>query len=214
MIRKLATSPELHQDIYAVASKRAALQEFKESLGSDLSEGDWQKFFERNPWIFGHGLNYVFLNKVGEKLETVTTGSAFDKLGKRADGLMQTRAEVSQYVLVEIKQNNTGLLQRIPYRPGCWAVSGEIAGAVAQTQKTVFEFTRNRFRDRLKDALGNDKNSEIYSVEPRSFLIVGNLSQLKDNEDQSCLFRTFSPQHPCARDSNVRRIVSKDKLHC
>jgi hypothetical protein len=153
LLNKLAASPDLQHDIYAVAAKRAVLDTFEANLRGDLSEADWQAFFESNPWIFGHGLNYVFLNKVGKKLETVTTGSAFDHSGKRSDGLMLTRAEVSQYVLVEIKKNDTDLLRRLPYRPGCWAVSDELAGAVTQTQKTVFEFTRNRFRDRLKDAL-------------------------------------------------------------
>ena len=75
LIGELASTPELHQDIYAVAAKRAALTEFKENLvGEGVSEPDWQEFFERNPWIFGHGLNYVFLDKVGKKLEARTTG--------------------------------------------------------------------------------------------------------------------------------------------
>ena len=56
LIGELASTPELHQDIYAVAAKRAALTEFKENLvGEGVSEPDWQEFFERNPWIFGHG---------------------------------------------------------------------------------------------------------------------------------------------------------------
>jgi hypothetical protein len=104
LIKDLAASPELRHDIYAVSAKRAALAEFKSNLHETLSEPQWQGFFERNPWIFGHGLNYVFLDKAASKLEAVTTGSAFNRAGKRADGLMLTRAEVSQYVLVEIKR--------------------------------------------------------------------------------------------------------------
>ncbi len=117
LIRKLAATPELHHDIYAVARKRAALAEFETNLRQDgISEPDWQAYFERNPWIFGHGLNYVFLDRVGAKLEASTTGSTFDRPGKRADGLMRTRAEVSQYVLVEIKKDSTELLQKAIYR--------------------------------------------------------------------------------------------------
>ena len=104
LLKALAASPELHHDIYAVAAKRAALAEFKNHLASTLSEGEWQAFFEENTWIFGHGLIYVFLNKVGKKLESQTTGSTFDRPGKRVDGLMRIRAEVSQYVLLEIKK--------------------------------------------------------------------------------------------------------------
>ena len=87
IIEQLAQSPELHHDIYAIASKRDALATFKQMLGSDASEADWQAFFETNPWIFGHGLNYVFLDKVAGKLETNTTGSTFDQSGKRVDAL-------------------------------------------------------------------------------------------------------------------------------
>jgi hypothetical protein len=188
IIRELAASPELHHDVYAVAAKRAALVEFETNLThSKVSEPTWQAFFERNPWIFGHGLNYVFLDKVGAKLEARTTGGTFHRLGKRADGLMRTRAKVSQYVLVEIKKNSTELLQKT-YRPGCWSVSDEVSGAVTQTQKTAFEFARDHFRDDLKDASGNSTGNIAYAVEPKSFLVAGNLAQLEGNDDKIACF--------------------------
>jgi hypothetical protein len=206
LIKELATSPELHHDIYAVATKRAALAQFETNLESNISETTWQEFFEGNSWIFGHGLNYVFLNKVGEKLESTTTGSAFDRVGKRADGLMLTRAEVSQYVLVEIKKNDTSLLQTKEYRPGCWGVSRELSDAVTQTQKTAFEFTRNRFRDYLKDDLGNDTGRTIYSVDPRTYLIIGNLSELTGNDEKIACFELYR------RNIRAPEILTFDEL--
>jgi hypothetical protein len=191
LIKELASNPELHQDIYAVAAKRAALAEFQNNLASNLSEPEWQRFFEQNSWIFGHGLNYLFLNKVSRKLETQTTGSAFDRAGKRADGLLGTRAEVSQYVLVEIKRNDTDLLQETDYRSGCWGVSHELSNAVTQAQKTVFDFTRERFRDHLKDQFGNDTGISVYAVEPRSFLVIGNLTQVLGNDDKVACFELY-----------------------
>jgi hypothetical protein len=192
LIRELAASSELHHDIYAVAAKRTALAEFETNLRRDgFGEAKWQAFFERNPWIFGHGLNYVFLDKVGAKLEASTTGSTFDRPGKRADGLMRTRAEVSQYVLVEIKKDATELLQKAAYRPGCWNVSDELSGAVTQTQKTAFEFARERFRDDMKDETGESTGSMAYAIQPRSYLIVGNLAQLKGNDDKVACFELY-----------------------
>lgn len=206
LLQELAASPELHRDIYAVAAKRAALAEFEGNLSADLSEPEWQRFFECNSWIFGHGLNYVFLNKVGDKLETQTTGSAFDRPGKRADGLMLTKAEVSQYVLVEIKKNDTDLLQKAEYRSGCWGVSDEISNAVTQIQKTVFEFTRNRFHDYLKDSDGNHTGRSAYAVEPRSFLVVGNLTQLLGNDDKVACFELYR------RNIRAPEILTFDEL--
>lgn len=85
LLKGLSNAPELHDDIYAVAAKREALREFENNLTNRVSEANWQSFFERNTWIFGHGLNYVFLDKVAKKLEATTTGNAFDQAGKRAD---------------------------------------------------------------------------------------------------------------------------------
>lgn len=191
IVKELADSPELHHDIYALASKRDALAEFERKLGTDASEREWQDYFEANPWVFGHGLNYKFLDKVGSKLETVTTGSAFDHPGKRIDALMRTRAEISQYVLIEIKKDGTKLLQKDQYRSGCWAASAELSAAVTQTQKTVFEFTRDRFHDLLKDEDGNRTGEEAYAVEPRSFVVIGNLSELADNNDKIACFELY-----------------------
>lgn len=191
IVKELAEAPELHQDIYALASKRAALAVFERKLGTDASEREWQDYFEANPWVFGHGLHHVFLDKVGSKLETATTGSAFDRDGKRVDALMRTRAEISQYVLIEIKRDATKLLQKDQYRSGCWAASGELSAAVTQTQKTVFEFTRDRFHDLLKDEDGNRTGEEAYAVEPRSFVVIGNLSELLDNNDKIACFELY-----------------------
>jgi Domain of unknown function (DUF4263) len=207
LVRELAANPELHEDIYAVAAKRSTLAEFESNLRLEISENKWQLFFEANPWIFGHGLNYMFLNKVGRKLESQTTGATFDRAGKRADGLMATNAEVSQYVLLEIKRNDTDLLREDSYRAGVWGVSEELSNAVTQIQKTVFEFTRNRFRDYSKDEDGNDIGRIIYSVEPRSYLIIGNLGQLLSNDDKVACFELFR------RNLRAPEILTFDELY-
>lgn len=191
VVRELAESPQLHHDIYAVAAKRGALAEFEGMLGNSLKEREWQAYFESNPWIFGHGLNYVFLDKVGGKLETRTTGAAHLQPGKTADGLMRTRAEISQYVLIEIKRDATALLQDDKYRSGCWAVSAELSAAVTQAQKTTHDFAQNRFRDLLTDRDGNETGEMVYSIEPRSYLVVGNTAELRSNSDKIACFELF-----------------------
>jgi len=193
VITQLAESPDLHQDIYAVASKRKVLEDFESRMGQGLSELDWQEFFETNPWIFGHGLHYVGLDKVSETLMAKTTGHEFDRPGKTADALMRTRAQVSQYVFVEIKKDSTPLLRQTaePYRPGCFGVSSEVSNAVTQVQKTTFDFARRRFRDVLKDAAGNDTAELAYAIEPRSFLVVGNSAELSGHDDKIACFELY-----------------------
>jgi len=192
LIRELAKTPELHHDIYAVAAKREALAKFEQRMGTDLPEKDWQTFFEANQWIFGHGLHYVSLDKAADTLMARTTGNEFDQSGKTADALMRIRAEVSQFVFVEIKKDTTELLRRgDPYRPGCWGVSSEVSNAVTQVQKTTFEFARKRFRVALKDSDGSDTGETAYSVEPRSYLIVGDTKELSGNDDKIACFELY-----------------------
>jgi hypothetical protein len=191
LIRELAKTPELHHDIYAVAAKRKALAEFEAKLGTKAPEVEWQAFFEENQWIFGHGLHYISLEKASKTLTARTTGNEFDRPGKTADALLRTRAEISQFVLVEIKKDSTDLLRQSAYRPGCWGVSDEVSNAVTQVHKTAFEFGRSRFRTVLKDAEGNDTDQSAYTVEPRSFLIVGNTSELMGNDDKIACFELY-----------------------
>jgi hypothetical protein len=207
LLRTLAESPDLHHDIYAVAAKRKALAEFEARLGTDAPEAEWQAFFEANQWIFGHGLNYVSLERASKTLTARTTGNEFDRSGKTADALMRTRAEVSQYVLVEIKKDTEDLLRRgDAYRPGCWGVSNEVSNAVTQVQKTTFEFARDRFRSAGKDSAGNDTGETVYSVEPRSYLIVGNTSQLAGNDDKIACFELYR------RNIRSPEILTYDEL--
>lgn len=57
--------------------------------------------------------------------------------GKRVDGLMKTKGIISNLCFVEIKTDETNLLEKEPYRSGCYAASRELAGAIAQVQGTV-----------------------------------------------------------------------------
>lgn len=208
LIEQLAHSPELHHDIYAVASKRKALSQFEAMLGQGKTEPEWQAFFEENKWIFGHGLNYVTLDKVGAKLEARTTGNTFDQGGKTVDGLLRTRAEISQFVLVEIKKDGTRLLRAgAPYRAGCWGVSDELSNAVTQIQKTAWEFARTRFRGQVKDEHGNDLDEAVYAVQPRSYLVIGDLSELSGNDDKVACFELYR------RNVHTPEIITFDELY-
>jgi hypothetical protein len=65
---------------------------------------------------------------------------------------------------------------------------GRTAANYAARQKTAFEFARDRFRDDVKDDEGNSTGGFVYSIQPRSFLVVGNLYELKGNDDKVTCF--------------------------
>ncbi|WP_346839726.1 Shedu immune nuclease family protein [Microbulbifer sp. SAOS-129_SWC] len=179
------------EDIVAVGFRKKQLSVYDKLLNNqsyfdDLrarkncsNEALWQKYFEKNPWVFGYGLGYIFLSSLDDKkLEQVVQGHSVDSHGKRVDALMKTKGIISNLCFVEIKTHTTALLESKPYRSGCWAPSKELAGAIAQVQGTVASAVEN-LSSRLSpsDNEGNPTGEEIYNYQPKSYLVIGSLSE-------------------------------------
>ena len=139
----------------------------------------WQKYFEKNPWIFGYGLGYIFLSSLDDKkLEQVVQGYSVNNHGKRVDALMKTKGIISNLCFIEIKTHATSLLDSKPYRSGCWAPSKELAGAISQVQGTIasaIDSLSNKIS--LEDAEGNPTGEEIFNYQPKSYLVIGSMQE-------------------------------------
>ena len=197
LVNIIQNNPNIHEDIIALHHRKNQLDEFERMLdNTDLIEPDWQKFFEKNQWIFGYGLKYVFLDSLpNNKLETYVVGSSNDSQGKEIDALMRTKAEISNYVLIEIKTPKTKLLKEVKdaYRSGCYAPSENLSGAIMQVQKTTYEFVRKNTtsREQLKDNNGKFLEEYVYKIQPKCFVVIGNLKDIKDNEDKVKSFELY-----------------------
>ncbi len=179
------------KDVVAVAYRKKQLDYFEKLLTdsgyfskvrekSYLSpEAVWQKFFENNHWIFGYGLGYVFLSGLDEKkLEQVVQGYSLSTHGKRIDAVMKTKGIISNLCFVEIKTHTTKLLEEKPYRPGCYAPSKELSGAIAQVQGSVVDASKtisNKLS--IRDSNGNPTGETVYNYQARSFLVIGSLDE-------------------------------------
>ena len=177
------------EDLIAVGFRKKQLSVYKklltdQSYFDDLkqkkncsNEALWQKYFEKNPWVFGYGLGYMFLSALDDKkLEQVVQGHSVDSYGKRADALMKTKGIISNLCFIEIKTHRTELLETKPYRTGCWAPSKELAGAIAQVQGTVASAVENlSSKINPSDSEGNPTGEEIYNYQPKSYLVIGSM---------------------------------------
>ncbi|WP_051931223.1 Shedu anti-phage system protein SduA domain-containing protein [Gillisia sp. Hel_I_29] len=213
-------------DITALGFRKKQLKEFEkllndkdyfdsqlDKLGNRSKENLWQVFFEKNTWIFGFGLNYVFISNLeGKKIEQVVSGYTFNSNGKRVDGLLKTRGIISTLCFIEIKTNSTSLLNNKPYRNDCWNPSNELSGAVSQIQKTVQKSINNLpTQNILKDSMGNPTNETVFLYQPKSFLIIGNLSEFKTeygiNESKFSSFELYR------QNINSPEIITYDELY-
>lgn len=174
-------------------------------------EPAWQRYFEQNRWIFGFALNFYFNEAVDARLETFSKGGTFLEEGKRPDALMATRALIRSLCFVEIKTPRKRLMGS-KYRDDVWGPSEDLAGAVAQSQKAVYRSVRaldERFR--LEDAEGTEHGAPIYTVYPRSFVVIGMISEFfdADGNEKKKLITSFELYR---RDLLRPEVITFDEL--
>jgi hypothetical protein len=191
--RQLLQDDPAASDVVAVAHRKEVVEHFRRLLTEpDFFEQErantpagrredvWQRFLQQNPWILGIGLTGQLLTSWDDaKLEQTVAGFSVSGPGKRTDALLRTSGSIRSLVFAEIKHHRTDLLGK-EYRTGCWAPHEDLASGVAQVQQTVHLASR-QIGDRLRelDADGAETGEATYLLRPRSFLILGNLTQLR-----------------------------------
>lgn len=213
------------EDIVAVGYRKKQLDVYEKLLNDSkyfdelkekkktTNEGLWQKYFEKNPWVFGYGLGYIFLSGLDDKkLEQVVQGHDVSAHGKRVDALMKTKGIISNLCFVEIKTHATELLDSKPYRSGCWAPSKELAGAISQVQGTVASAVENlSSKISLDDKFGNPTGEEIYNYQPKSYLVIGSMAEFSTehgvNKDKLRSFELLR------KNTSSPEIITFDELY-
>jgi len=187
-------------------------EDFKVTNQITKNEGVWQYFFESNTWIFGYGLNYIFNSPLsGKKLEQVVSGYNVFSAGKRIDALMQTKGLISSLCFGELKTHKTPLISK-EYRPESYSISNELAGGIAQVQRTIQKSLKDlNTKLDLKDAERNPTGESIFLYQPKAFLIIGSLNEFATengiNEDKYSSFELFR------RNIHNPEIITFDELY-
>ena len=229
LIEEILRTQATAQDVAILGHRREQLDEFhkllvdeeyfeerKNTLGANKRNEDvWQSFFERNTWIFGYGLNYFFNSALdGERLEQVVKGYDLTSSGKRVDALLKTQGVISALSFGEIKTHKANLIKKVstPYRKECWQVSDELAGGIAQIQKTVQVSLQNiRSKTDMKNADGAPTGEQLFLYQPKSFLIIGSLAEFQEeygiNEEKYSSFEIFR------RNTLSPEIITFDELY-
>lgn len=192
------------------ANRKSILSEFEKSISDRTkTEGYWQDFFMKNDWIFGYGLNYHFLNIVNDQPDY--GGRNYTGKGsQRGDFLARTSGEIKFTVLVEIKTPNTQLFtykrngQLEENRNGACLLSRNLLGGISQIQincRTWSIESQNK-----KNATPLEKKS-TFTVQPKGILVIGNTSELIDNEDKINTFEEYR------RNIHNPEIITFDELY-
>ena len=169
------------------------LKELKSGSGN---EAVWQKFFEKNTWILGYGLDYIFNSELdNKKLEQVTTGANFNSSGKRVDGLLKSQGAINSLCFCELKLSTDDLLKQVKdaYRSEAWQISDALSGAIAQVQRTIQKAIQSiSSKTEMKDNQGYLTGEELYLYNPKGFIVIGKQDEfIKDEKINEIKYSSF-----------------------
>lgn len=177
-IKELRNRRDVVETMQSWLDDDEAFAEAKDEAGG--AEKAWQNLLEANPWVLGVGLGGRLYTTWDEgKLEQTVRGANLQTSGKRADAFLVSNGLLRSVALAEIKHPDTPLLSQAQYRSDVYAISHEFSGAIAQAQETVRaakESLAGWISER--DAEGGNTGDGAYLVEPRSFLVIGSMSEL------------------------------------
>ena len=119
------------EEVNILLGRRQALETFEQEVrNGSWSEREWQDFFEREPWVFGYGLDYRVMRTFDREM-TVSGGGTDNRDRPVVDFLMSF---TDYTVLVEIKRPDTPIFRtgRSAGRAGTRAFSTDFTNAVSQ----------------------------------------------------------------------------------
>ncbi len=147
-------------------SKIRAVEKFEEMLENDMTEHDWQKWFQENNWVLG--TDYVRI--LDER--NIDTKNITDFLMEAYDGFID---------IVEIKRPDGNL--------NFWAKSKDhdnyvpdqdLVKAITQATKYIYEIERES--DSIKFL---DRVDEVKTIKPRCVLIYGRSDDWNNEQKES-----------------------------
>jgi len=156
-----------------------ALEEFRIQLEAGTwTERDWEAFFKANDWIFGYGLSYQFLSEL--QAQPNYGGTAVSGRGaQKGDHLRTTSGQARFTVLVEVKTPQAPLVLDKEYRNGVHVLGADVTGGASQLQVNARMWAQEGSRSEANRGL---EDEDIYTVDPKSILVVGNLATLKGQQ--------------------------------
>ncbi|MFJ5159269.1 Shedu immune nuclease family protein [Pantoea sp. NPDC088449] len=183
-LQHLVSKKLTHNDINTILGRKDSLAEYEDMLkkSDQYNEPDWQKFFERNEWIFGYGLTYKYLKILQREAHVSKTD-----LNGANDVITDFLMSDSRYTkIVELKTPTTKLFTKRQGRSDTWFLSSELTDAVSQiiAQKANWEIesqTRNYTAD------GNLIREETFDAE--CILIIGSLSSIEGTDKEKAIKR-------------------------
>jgi hypothetical protein len=192
---------ESNWKLYAKSEKEKG-----EKFDDTKEEKVWQHFFKKNPWIFGYGLDYKYL----EILQHESTVRGSDVSGKGAENLDALAATTDYTVLVELKKPSTELFEASQNRSNSWRLSSNLFAAVSQ----ILEYKASHIVEWENESKKYDADENKISqkaLDPKTVLVIGRDSMFSGTEKEIDIKKKTFELY--CRDSRNIKILTYNDLY-
>ncbi|GAA3075266.1 hypothetical protein GCM10010520_22980 [Rhizobium viscosum] len=179
----------------------------EEGLTTPQEEKVWQNFFQRNPWIFGFGLDYRYLNILQAEAHIADT----DLSGNDAAIVDFLMGCTDFTVLVEVKKPSTPLFLKNQNRANSWRLSRDFTDAVSQILEQKASWQIKAETNAHKNLNGAGKLLRQRTLDPKCILITSSDAAFAGSEkEREIKLRTFELFR---RDTRNIEVLTYDELY-
>lgn len=186
------------------------IQEYKEIISKMNTKNEmvWQYFFNKNPWIFGYGLDYRFQGILQKEFHASDT-NASGKEGVIADFLI---GDNNFTTFVELKLPTTELFGKEKNRSNAWRLSNKLIDSVSQIleQKASGQIKIETNKEFVDD---NYNTITQHAYDSKAILIIGNWNEVDQSNEPDGIKKIKRKTFELfRRDSRNIEIITYDEL--
>lgn len=142
------------------------LKEFEKHLANNPSEQTWQRFFEKNIFIFdSRYTNFISKQSI--------------KPGRRSEPDFLVYDIYGYVDVYEIKKSNVSLLQYDKSHDNYYW-SPDVSKALSQLENYIFDCSQNRLG--IEKSLKEEKGLDLKIIRPKGVLVIGSRSNLENSD--------------------------------
>ena len=158
-----------------ITTLKASLDYWKQNDKSK-DEGQWQKYFEDNPFILSNILSIPAFMLNGS---AYVGGKSVDNVGGNLCDFLFKSEQTENPVLIEIKTPATNLIGKV-YRQ-TFSMSDEVSGSIGQILNYSNQLLKNSYALQIEDQ-DKSKEQQFKIHKPLLYVIIGNSTELDNNK--------------------------------
>ena len=174
--------PDAITNLINIKRNTLAVKKFEEMLSSCHKESEWKILFHQYPWLLGLGCSTLDMWEIDKEQFNIRPAPTRCEKTNRGDYLLVSRGDLKFTAILDIKTPQAELLKKVPIKAGIYSTTQSLNDSIAQLRM---------YRQRLQVEQHANSKDKKFTIDPKAFLIVGQLKEFFGNDNKVDAFQLF-----------------------